>query len=47
MGLGPSNHCCVKVGGPILVTNSPREQKKKRVHVYSILVDRKKYIFYY
>ncbi len=32
----------IRVGGPILMTNSPREQKKNKVNVCSILVNRKK-----
>ncbi len=32
----------IRVGGPIIVTNSPREQKKNKVNVCSILVNRKK-----
>jgi hypothetical protein len=32
-----------RVGGPILMTNSSREQKKNKVIVCSILVNRKKF----
>jgi len=31
-----------KVGGPILLTNNPREQKKNKVNVCSILINKKK-----
>jgi hypothetical protein len=31
-----------RVRGPVLVTNSPREQKKNNINVCSILVNRKK-----
>jgi hypothetical protein len=31
-----------RVDGPILMTNSPREQKKNKINVCSILVNRKK-----
>jgi hypothetical protein len=31
-----------RVGGPILLTNSPREQKKNKVNVCSILINKKK-----
>ncbi len=36
------NQISYRVGGPILVTNSPREEKKNKVNVCSILVNRKK-----
>ncbi len=32
----------IRVGGPILVINSPREQKKNEVNVCSILVNKNK-----
>jgi hypothetical protein len=31
-----------KVGGPILLTKNPREQKKNKVNVCSILINKKK-----
>jgi hypothetical protein len=32
------HHFAHKVGGPIIVTNSPREQKKNKVNVCSISI---------
>ncbi len=35
-----------KVGGPILLTNNPRKQKKNKVNICSILINNKKIIIW-